>query len=46
MINLAKFLGKRAKELYNARLVMKDNLKDISIEEFIYNSFINIFNDI
>ncbi len=30
-----QILGKRAKELYNARLVIKDNLKDISIEEFI-----------
>ena len=30
-----QILGKRAKELYNARLVIEDNLKDISIEEFI-----------
>jgi len=30
-----KILGKRAKELYNARLISKDNLKDISITEFI-----------
>lgn len=30
-----QILGKRAKELYNARLAIEDNLKDISIEEFI-----------
>ncbi len=30
-----QILGKRAKEIYNARLVIKDNLKDISVEEFI-----------
>ncbi len=30
-----EILGKRAEKLYNARLVSKDNLKDISIGEFI-----------
>jgi len=30
-----QLLGKRAEELYNARLIIKDNLKDISVEEFI-----------
>jgi hypothetical protein len=28
-------LGKRAKDLYNARLISKDNLKDITVGEFI-----------
>ena len=35
MINQGKILGKRAEELYNARLITKDNLKDITVEEFI-----------
>lgn len=30
-----EILGKRAKELYNARLITKENLKDITVEEFI-----------
>ena len=30
-----EILGKRAEKLYNARLISKDNLKDISITEFI-----------
>ena len=30
-----KILGKRAEELYNARLISKDNLKDITVGEFI-----------
>lgn len=30
-----KVLGKRAEELYNARLIIKDNLKDITVGEFI-----------
>jgi hypothetical protein len=30
-----EILGKRAKELYNARLITKENLRDISVGEFI-----------
>jgi hypothetical protein len=30
-----EILGKGAKELYNARLITKENLKDITVEEFI-----------
>ena len=30
-----EILGKRAKELYNAQLIAKENLKDITVEEFI-----------
>jgi hypothetical protein len=30
-----EILGKRAKELYNARLIAKENLKDITVGEFI-----------
>ena len=28
-------LGKRAEELYNAQIIIKDNLKDITVGEFI-----------
>ena len=30
-----KVLGKRAEELYNARVISKNNLKDITVGEFI-----------